>query len=72
MPKDGFFECVVFLLFITIMHFFSRRQIKRIDNPNNRASEDLKEMFKKFGFFGSMVVPYFLFFIIQTVFAITF
>jgi hypothetical protein len=72
MPKDGFFECFVFLLLITIMHFFGQRSIKRIDNPNNRASQELKDMFKKFVFWGFMVVPYFLFFVIQTFFAISF
>lgn len=72
MPKGGFFECCAFLLIITIMHFSGKRRIRRIDNPDNRVSQDIKDMFKKFGFYGTMIIPYFLFFIIQTLFAITF
>jgi hypothetical protein len=72
MPKDSFFHCTVFLLLITIMHFFGLLGIKRIGNPNNRVSEEIKEMFRKFWAFCTMIIPYFFFFAIQCVYSLIF
>jgi ABC-type uncharacterized transport system fused permease/ATPase subunit len=57
---------------ITILHLFGRYSIKKIDNPNNRASEDLKNMFKNYWSFMTTIMPYFLFFLFQCLYVISF
>jgi hypothetical protein len=72
MPKENFFNCTMPLLLIVIAHFFGRFSIRMIDNPGNRASDELKDWFKKYWTFATMLMPYFLFFLVQCLWIISF
>ncbi|MBS1527389.1 MAG: hypothetical protein JST19_17200 [Bacteroidetes bacterium] len=64
-PPEAFFQCVAYLLFITMMHFMALRSIRRMYNPGNRVNIGIKDMFAKYWRFVTMILPYFLFFFIQ-------
>jgi hypothetical protein len=73
MPVYDFFRFALApLLIISMMHFFGIYSIKRMNNPNNRASEDLKELILKFWSFFTFTMPYFFFFFGQCLWVISF
>ena len=73
MPLKDFFKWTLMpLLIITVVHFFGLYSIKRMNNPNNKASEDLKDLFRKFWSFFTFTMPYYFFFFGQCLWVISF
>jgi len=72
MSIGTFFTCLVYLLFILVMHFFGVMSTRRLYNPENRANVEIKDLFAKYWQFMTMTMPYFLFFLIQSIAALFF
>jgi hypothetical protein len=73
MPLEDFFKWTVMpLLIITAVHFFGVYSIKRMNNPNNKASEELKDVARKSWSFFTFTMPYYFFFFGQCLLVISF
>jgi len=73
MPIEDFVKWTFMpLLIIALMHFLGIYSTKRMNNPNIKANEDLKDLIIKCWSFFTTTMPYFFFFFGQCLWVISF